>query len=140
VESTNPFIGKAQQPSEPEILAALGPSAAAWTQLIDWMAARHAVTTQEWKSSSVKYGWSLRLKQKTRNIVYLVPCTDCFRVSFALGDKAMDAARHSRFPKAIAAVLSEAPHYPEGWGVRLTVKTPKDLPAIRALAEIKLAN
>jgi hypothetical protein len=141
VESPNAFIGHPQQPSEPEILAALGPSADAWTQFIEWMAQEHCVTSQEWKSSNAtKYGWSLRLKQKARNIVYLAPCSRSFQVSFVLGNKAMDAARHSHLPRAVAAVLTNAPHYPEGWGVRLRVKGPKDLHSIRTLAEIKLAS
>ena len=40
-----------------------------------------------------KYGWSLRLKQKSRNIVYLGPAKGCFMVSFVLSDKALNAAK-----------------------------------------------
>jgi hypothetical protein len=57
-----------------------------------------------------------------------------------LGDKAMDAARASNLAKPIVKILDEAPHYPEGTGVRLMVKNAKDLPAISKLARIKLAN
>ncbi|MFY9745881.1 MAG: DUF3788 family protein [Acidobacteriaceae bacterium] len=141
MQSSNAFIGHPQQPSEPEILAALGPSADAWTQFIDWLAREHCVTGQEWKSfNAAKYGWSLRLKQKARNIVYLGPCAGSFQVSFVLGDKAMNAARHAHLPKAAATALQDAPHYAEGYGVRLRVKNPRDLPSIRTLAAIKLAN
>ena len=141
MESFNAFIGHPQQPSESEIIAALGPSADAWTQFIEWMAQENCVTGQEWKSfNPAKYGWSLRLKQKARNIVYLGPCAGSFQVSFVLGDKAMNAARRANFPTAVARAVATAPHYAEGTGLRLTVKTPKDLPAIRTLAAIKLAN
>jgi hypothetical protein len=37
-------------------------------------------------------------------------------------------------------VLDEAPRYPEGTGVRLMVKSAKDLADIRAFALVKLAN
>jgi len=141
VQTVNAFIGHPEQPSEPEILAALGPSADAWAQFIEWIAQEHCVTTQEWKSfNAAKYGWSLRLKHKARNIVYLGPCAGSFQVSFVLGDKAMNAARRAKFPRAVAQAIATAPHYPEGTGLRLTVKSPRDLPAIRALAAIKLAN
>jgi hypothetical protein len=141
MEPSNAFIGHPHQPSEPEILAALGLSADAWTQFIEWIAQEHGVTGHEWKSfNAAKYGWSLRLKQKARNIVYLGPCAGSFQVSFVLGDKAMNAARRANFPKAVAHVIATAPHYAEGTGLRLIVKTSKDLPAIRTLAAIKLAN
>jgi hypothetical protein len=140
VNPTNAFAGKTQQPSEPEVLAALGPSAPAWSEFIEWITATHAVTDQEWKSSSPKYGWSLRLVNKNRNIVYLAPCSGCFRVSLVLGSEGMDTARQSHLPNAVAHVLDAAPHFAEGWGIRLTVQSPTDLPPIETLAEIKLAN
>ena len=49
------------------------------------------VSDQEWKGVVVKkYGWSLRLKKKGRNILYLSPGKDCFMTSFVLSDKALD--------------------------------------------------
>ena len=87
-----------------------------------------------------KYGWSLRLKDKKRNIIYLSPCEGCFRVAFIFGDKAIAAARQSDLSKSTLKLLDEAPRYPEGTGLRLMVKSAKDLVEIRKLALIKLAN
>jgi hypothetical protein len=140
VDAPNAFIGITVQPTEMEIYATLGPSATTWKQLVDWLAQEQGVAEQEWKSSSPKYGWSLRLKLKKRTIIYLGPCTGCFRASFVLGDKAVAAARVSSLPKPILKLLDEAPRYAEGTGLRLIVKTERDLPAIRKLALIKLAN
>ena len=53
---------------------------------------------------------------------------------------AVKAARQSKLPKSVAKVIEDAPRYPEGTGVRLTVKAAKDLGAIRKLAIIKLEN
>lgn len=140
MDTRNAFIGKATQPTALEVAAALGPSAAAWTQFIDWLADTHGVLLQEWKSDSLRHGWSLRLKKKDRNIVYLAPCNGCFRVSFALGDRAMETVRHTSFPAAVAQVIAEAPHYAEGTGIRLVVHKPGDLTPLRTLAAIKLAH
>ena len=99
------------------------------------------VTGQEWKGIVVKkYGWSLRLKQKSRNIVYLGPGEGCFMVSFVLSDKAAKIARETKLPKAVAEVIAAAPRYPEGNGVRLLVKRAADLRPIQKIAAIKLAN
>lgn len=140
MDTQNAFIGKAAQPTSLEVAAALGSSAAAWTQFIDWLAATYGVLLQEWKSDSLRYGWSLRLKKKDRNIVYLAPCNGCFRVSFVLGDRAMEAVHRASFSAAVAQVIAEAPHYAEGTGVRLIVHKPADLAPVRALAAIKLTN
>ena len=139
LEIPNAFIGKTAMPTAEEVAAALGPAADAWRQVVDWMA-KQEVTVQEWNSYSAKSGWAMRLKVKKRNIVYLAPCSGCFRVAFVLGDRAMAAARVSDLSKSTLKLLDEAPKYPEGTGVRLMVKVPKDLPAIRKLALIKLAN
>jgi len=140
-EPRNAFIGKTQQPSPEEISAALGPAIGPWTEFVDWMADKLGVETQEWKGVYVnKYGWSLRLKLKKRTIVYMVPCAGCFRVAFVLGDKAVAAARQAKLPMKIQQALAEAPRYPEGTGLRLTVKKATDLAPLRTLAEVKLAH
>jgi len=139
MENPNAFIGKNTQPTAEEVIAVLGPTAAVWKELIDWLAEQNVVD-QEWKSYSPKACWSVRLKVKKRNIIYLSPCSGCFRVAFIFGDKAVAAARQADLSKSTLKLLNEALRYPEGTGLRPTVKSPKDLAAIRKLALIKLAN
>jgi len=139
MDTPNAFIGRAELPTAEEVSAALGPTDQLWKQLVVWLA-EQGVTDQEWKSYSPKAGWSLRLKVKKRNIIYLAPCPGCFRIAFIFGDKAVAAARQSNLSKSMLKLIDEAPRYPEGTGLCLTVKAPKDLAAIRKLALIKLAN
>jgi hypothetical protein len=139
MDISNAFVGKSAQPTHAEVSAALGASAGAWKQLIDWLA-EQGVDEQESGPATPKYGWSLRLKFKKRRIVYLSPCVGCFQVSFALGDKAIAAALESDLSKPVLKAIRDAPRYGEGTGVRLVVKGPKDLASIRKLALIKLAN
>jgi len=140
MESKNAFIGKATQPTEEEIATALGPTAALWDELLAWFAAEHGVETQVWKSYSAKYGWSLQLKLKKRTIVHMAPYGDSFLVAYILGDKAVKAALDSDLPKSLAKTIAEAPRYPEGTGIRVTVKNARDLAVIRRLAPFKLAQ
>jgi hypothetical protein len=139
METPNAFIGKTTKPTEAEVAAVLGSTAALWKQLVDWIA-EHGVGESEWNSYSPKAGWALKLKEKKRTIVYLAPCTGHFRIAFILGDKAVAAARKSNLAKSTLKTLDEAPRYAEGTGVRLVVKVAKDLAAIRKLALIKMAN
>jgi hypothetical protein len=136
----NAFINQLKEPAEDELTAALGPAKPLWDRLVHNLADEFDVHIQEWKSYSPKYGWSLRLKHKKRNIVYLVPYRHCFGVMFILGDRAVKVAVQSRLPQRVLKIINEAPRYPEGTGVRLEVKTARDIAAVKKLAGIKLEN
>lgn len=136
----NAFIGRKDQPSPTELEAALGSTAVLWNELVAWLADDQGLATREWRSFSPKYGWSLRMSLNKRNIVYLSPCEDCFRVGFVFGDRAVKAALQSGLPKKVADALRAARKYAEGTGLTLIVKRSSDLPAIRKLTQIKLAN
>lgn len=135
----NAFINKPRRPSDPELTLALGPSKALWDNLID-DARAIGVADQEWKSYSKKIGWTLRLKQKKRIILYLFPATGYFLVSLILGDRAMEAARRSGFSKSIIKILDGATRYPEGTAIRIDVKKQNDVTTIKKLMTVKLAS
>ncbi len=136
----NAFIGSTVQPSQKQLADTLGPALAVWEELIAALAAELAVTEQEWKSYSPKAGWSLRLKRKKRVIIYLSPSQGAFMVMFILGDKALAAARAGGLSQSMLRLLDEAPRYPEGTGVRIAVKSRRDLAAIKKLAKAKVEN
>jgi hypothetical protein len=136
----NAFIGKLEQPSEQELAAELGHGKELWDELAATLKEELGVCVQEWNSYSRKAGWSLRLKRKERNIVYLSPHRGCFTASFALGDKALQAARERRLPAPALKLLKEAKKYAEGTAVRITVKAAKDIAVVKKLAIAELEN
>jgi uncharacterized protein DUF3788 len=136
----NAFIGKPKQPSERELAAELGCGKKLWDELAAILKEELGVDTQEWNSYSSKAGWSLQLKRKERNIVYLSPHRGCFTASFALGDKALHAARESGLPASTLKTIKEAKKYAEGTAVRITVKAAKDIESVKRLAIAKLEN
>lgn len=141
MQPRNAFLGRPTMPSPTDLNAALGPAAPLWSELIAEVTADLGPLTPEWKGVYPnKYGWTLRLKQKSRNILYLSPCAGSFRVAFILSGRALEAAKQAHLPHNVARALETAPHYPEGTGLRLEVKRPADLPAVRKLAQIKEAN
>jgi hypothetical protein len=128
-DMTNAFIGWPAAPSDAELAAELGAAHSLWARL------RSEVPLPgEWRSYSKKSGWSMRLKKGERNIVYLVPGRGGFDVSFALGDRAVAAARE----RGLAKMVEGAKRYAEGTAVRFAVKGPKDVAAAKKLVEIKL--
>ena len=59
---------------------------------------------------------------------------------FILGDRAVNAARATRLGRAATKLIDEAPHYPEGTGIRFEVRRAGDVTLVKKLAKIKLAN
>lgn len=141
MEYVNAFIGKANEPTRTEVAEALGAKVKLWDELIELMTEKEGVSEQEWKGVVVKkYGWSLRLKKKGRNIIYLSPGKDCFMASFILSDKALREAKQAHLSKSVQDALEAAPRYPEGNGLRLLVRRAGDVVAIRKIAAIKIAS
>ncbi len=136
----NPFAGWAEKPGDADLAKTLGALKPVWDELVAHVAEAHGADVQVWKSYSVKYGWSMRLLKKKRAIIWLSPATGCFQVLFILGGKAVEAARQCGLPAKVLKALDEAPKYPEGTGLRLVIKSAKDLPAVKKLAAVKAAN
>jgi hypothetical protein len=136
----NAFIGRTQKPTGKDLATALGESKVLWDQLVTEMARAFGVTGQEWNSYSPKAGWSLRLQQRKRNIIYLVPYHAGFGVALVLGEKAMTSARGMEFPPNVVRLLKEAKWYPEGFAVRFAVNTAKDVDNVAKLVRAKIEN
>jgi hypothetical protein len=137
---SNAFVGKASPPSEADLAEALGPAKAIWDRLLTELEQECSLGTREWNCYSLKAGWALRLKRGDRNIVYLSPGNGCFMASFALGDKAVQAARSSKLPKRILDIIAGAKRYAEGTAVRLDISAAKDIARVKKLVALKLAH
>ena len=91
-----------------------------------------------WSFSGAKYGWSLRLKEKKRAIVYLIPCKGFFKLGIVFGEKATSDCRKSELSGIIMEQIEAAPVYAEGRGIRIEVKDSSFLNDIKKLILIKL--
>jgi len=137
---TNAFVGKAEEPSEADLATELGSTKPFWDRLLSTLAKQYDSDVQEWSSYSRKAGWSLKVKHKERTILYLTPSRGCFMASFALGDKAVEAARESGLPARALELIKQAKRYAEGTAVRIEVRGTKDIAVVEKLAAIKLEN
>jgi len=136
----NPFVGKAKQPTDNELAKVLGDSHVLWQRLVDDLKRELKIDVAEWHTASIKYGWSLRLQLKKRNIVYLGPREGFFLAAFALGDKALAAAKKTGLPDHVLRLIAQSKRYPEGTAVRIEVRTDEDIEIVKTLAKIKIEN
>ena len=132
------FDDKAAKPGEDELARVLGKSLARWIELREWVGAECAPLSEEWTYSGKAYGWSLRLKQKKRAVLYLTPCSGFFRASLALGEKAAAAAHLAQLPESVLALIDDAPRYAEGRAIRIEVRKKADIQVVESIARIKM--
>jgi hypothetical protein len=134
------FDDKSKQPRAGDLKSVLGRASAHWNSLIAHIVAEYAPLEETWNFSGANWGWSLRLKQKKRTVLYMTPCNGLFLVGFALGEKAVKAAHESPLPGSTLTVIDKAKKYAEGRAVRIEVKSKKDLEITKKIAAIKMAN
>ena len=131
---------KSRAPNPRSLKKVLGRAASHWADLAGFLASEYEPLTEKWNFAGAKWGWSLRLIQKKRTILYMTPARGFFYVGFVLGEKAVKAAHATRLPAAVIAEIDGARKYAEGRGVRLEVKTKKMVEAVKKLAAVKMAN
>ena len=136
--ATSIFDDKNHVPSDDDLASVLGRSKMHWDRVKECLADQYAPLTGNWNFPGAKYGWSHRLIQKKRTILYMVPNRRHFLVAFVLGEKAVQKALASDLPDLIKKLIRTAQKYVEGRGVRFEVRTKKDVEIVRKLAEIKM--
>lgn len=134
------FDDRSHVPEPGELTSALGPAAELWIDLTSAIRSDFDPLSEDWTWSGKKWGWALRLKHKKRAIVYLTPRAGFFVAGFALGEKAVEAARASDLPQPVLDLIDEAGRYAEGRAVRLEVRSKQDLESVLYIASLKMAD
>jgi hypothetical protein len=134
------FLNKKDIPSMDDLRIKLGKKYDLWNQIRSFIAVKYPGAIQEWNYPGEKYGWSFRIKDKKRAIVYLLPREGFFKVAFVFGQKATDQILSMRISDEIKETLNAARVYAEGRGIRLAVKDESLLSDIFELIMIKQAN
>ena len=85
------FMDKSQVPTDAELRGALGYKYELWMEIRDRVYEKYPKGIEEWNFPGKKYGWSFRIKDKKRAIVYLLPGDHAFMAAFVFGGRALEA-------------------------------------------------
>ena len=135
----SPFTDKSRKPGEKELAAAIGETLVWWNQVRDHVHAVCPGVVDEWNFPGEKYGWSFRIKDKKRAIVYLLPRDGYFKVAMIFCPKAYEAILASDVEESIKQELREAKVYAEGRGIRIEFSSEKQMADIKLMIFIKCA-
>lgn len=134
---TSVFMDKTQCPGEEDIRKELGKLYDTWNSIKEYSYQNFPGSKEEWHYS--KHGWNARIKDKKRAVVYFMPCSGYFTVSFVFGEKATKEALDSLISEDIKTIIKTAPVYGEGRGFRIEVRDKKPAKEIEKLLQIKKA-
>jgi hypothetical protein len=134
------FVQKSETPTVAKLQEALGETYAYWQIFAEHTKKLYPEATEEWSFTSEKFGWSYRIKDKKRVIIYLLPRDKFFKVAFVFGSKATVAIMESPISESIKSELQAAKVYAEGRGIRIEIKDESWLEDILNLIEIKIKH
>lgn len=137
---TSVFTNKAVVPGDGDLFVELKETHDLWNTIRDHVHKLYPDAIDEWNYSGRKFGWSFRIKDKKRVIIYLLPREGYFKVAFVFGQKATDAVLNSEVADDIKEQLQAANVYAEGRGIRIDIRDPHILRDVREMIAIKLAH
>lgn len=134
------FDSKLEEPDDDELTYELGKSKEYLDSICEFIQIEYGHLKPQWKFYGKKSGWILKLLNKKRNVLFMVPCSGYFRTAFTFGDKAYNSILISSLPDNIKEELKNAKKYSEGRTIQLEIKSITDLRSIFQLIKIKLDN
>lgn len=131
---------RSRPPGPDDLRRVLGKAHVHWARLLERVEEQIGPVSEVWKFTSAGTGWGLRVVSGERVILYMTPQEGQFLVSFALGERAVTAARAARLAAGVSQAIEQAPRYVEGRGVRVVVRDGKHLSALARVARAKRDN
>lgn len=132
------FNNKLQEPTHEMLSLALGKTKELLDSIFLFIETEFGDFHPEWKYYGTKFGWSLKLFHKKRNVVFVEPEDGYFSLAFAIGEKAFKEIIDSEISDTIKQQLSAAKVYVEGRALRLEIHKKEDLESIWKIIRIKL--
>lgn len=134
------FTDSTLSPTTSKLKEALGITYPFWEEISDYTLKVTKGLVGEWKFSGPKFGWSFRISDKRKVIIYLLPRDQYFKVAFVFGQKATDRILEGKFDEEIKAELQAAKVYAEGRGIRIAVRDNSITIDIQELITIKILS
>lgn len=127
-------------PDDAGLKSVLGDTLQYWQEIENYVVSKYPQAGTEWKFPGEKHGWSYRIKDKKRVVVYLLPREGFFKTAMVFGEKAVNVIMVSNVAENIKTELAAAKAYAEGRGIRIEVRNKDVIRDIKTLIDIKLSH
>jgi hypothetical protein len=126
------FTQKEATPDEPKLKKALGELYSAYKEVLELTEAYD----HEWKYYGKKLAWQLKVTGKGKALLYLTPLEKSFRIGVGVRENERERLLNSSLPPKTKEELATAKKYPEGYPLRLEIKSKTDMRTVRAVIEV----
>jgi len=120
------FLDPTSCPTDIQLTEALGENYRFWETLRDGALKSGKVESEGWYFGGKKFGWSYRISDKKRVLIYLLPRDGFFKVAFVFGEKAIEEVKKSTINSHLIEELIAAKKYAEGKGIRFAIKSKEE--------------
>lgn len=134
------FLDKNHEPTTADLQNGIGTTFPIWKEIEAFLLEEYSKVVSKWHFTSAKTGWSFRMSDSKRVLVYLLPRNQYFKVAMVFGQKATDAVLESSISENIKSELKAAKVYAEGRGIRIDIKNDVLLEDVKKLIQIKLST
>lgn len=138
--SVSVFDLKLVEPDDKMLTVELGDTRKYLDKIGSFIKEEYGDLSFEWKFYGQKSGWVLKMYNKKRNVLFIVPLRGFFKAVFTLGDKAADNVIESDLPHFIKYELIAAKKYSEGRTIQLEIKSDEQCEYALKLIRIKMKN
>ncbi len=109
-------------------------------RIAEFIKSEYGDFSTEWKFYNQRSGWLLKMFTKKRNVLFIIPCNQHFRVVFTMGDRAVDVILQSSLPETIKQSFIDAKKYAEGRTIQFEVWSETDFSMVVELIRVKYHN
>ncbi len=94
-------MDKGKKPGEAELKTALSKTFPYWKTLEEFTLKSEPAAKSDWHFSDAKFGWSYRISDKKRVVIYLLPRDGFIKAAFVFGSKVYEKVMTSGVSEGI---------------------------------------
>ena len=135
--ATSIFDNKEIVPIDEDLEDVLKNSFDSFSKLISFLESEYGALKKEWKFYSKKAGWTLRVSNDKRNLVFISPNDDHFFVTVNMSVKVSKIVLDLDISDNTKDLLKQTKPYAEGKSVLIPVRKDVDLEDIKTLLNVR---
>jgi Protein of unknown function (DUF3788) len=137
VTSKGAFTERNREPTQTQVVQALGASVQLWQALIQHIRATYDGQEDFKFCYGKQYGWALRFRVKGGLLTALYPNRNSFTAQVILSRSALRQAQTLKLGNGVRQAIAKAKPYPEGKWLFVPVRSEQDFRDVRHLLELK---
>ena len=135
--ATSIFDNKEIVPNKDDLKEVLKENLNIWNQLMDYLEEEYGPLKSEWIFYSKKAGWTYRVSNEKRNLIFLSPNDEYFLATINMSVYVSKVLLDIDLPEEIKNTIKETKSYREGKSVLIDIKNKEDLENIKTMLDIR---